>query len=244
MSTPGIKSRPAATPIDILPTDAARLYTHIHPALVLSLYALRFNAIVADPVPALLQTLIPLSTLQTAYVTICLPPTAGSGSSTPAVVPKTAKKRAGGAAKATSDSNTAKIVPALLSLILSLLAITPLTGITLILFGAPITTHFAHTFLAAAHIAILAFLPLVYVLGVDGERWREVVGLLLPVDEVVGGMVGTLVGAWAGAVPIPLDWDREWQKWPVTIVTGAYAGYALGKLAGGLVFKGRKIMFD
>ncbi|KAF2806285.1 glycosylphosphatidylinositol anchor biosynthesis protein 11 [Mytilinidion resinicola] len=242
MSTPGIKPRPAATPIDILPTDAARLYTHIHPALLLSLYALRFNAIVADPVPALLQTLIPLSALQIAYVTVCLPPTAGSGSSTPAV-PKAAKKRAS-AAKTATGSNTVKIVPALLSLILSLFAITPLTGITLILFGAPITTHFAHTFLAAAHIAILAFLPLVYVLGVDGERWREVVGLLLPVDEVVGGMVGTLVGAWAGAVPIPLDWDREWQKWPVTIVTGAYLGYALGKLAGGLVFKGRKIMFD
>jgi phosphatidylinositol glycan class F len=24
-------------------------------------------------------------------------------------------------------------------------------------------------------------------------------------------IVGTLVGAWAGAIPIPLDWDRPWQ---------------------------------
>ena len=38
--------------------------------------------------------------------------------------------------------------------------------------------------------------------------------------------------------------DREWQKWPVTIVTGAYIGFAVGKLAGGLLLKGRKIMFD
>jgi len=25
------------------------------------------------------------------------------------------------------------------------------------------------------------------------------------------GAIGTLVGAWLGAAPIPLDWDREWQ---------------------------------
>lgn len=36
---------------------------------------------------------------------------------------------------------------------------------------------------------------------------------------------------------------RGWQKWPVTIVTGAYLGYALGKILGGTVFKGKKIMF-
>ena len=37
--------------------------------------------------------------------------------------------------------------------------------------------------------------------------------------------------------------DREWQKWPVTIVTGAYIGYAVGKLLGGTLLKGKKIMF-
>lgn len=38
--------------------------------------------------------------------------------------------------------------------------------------------------------------------------------------------------------------DREWQKWPVTIVTGAYIGYAVGKLLGGTLLKGKKIMFE
>jgi phosphatidylinositol glycan class F len=57
------------------------------------------------------------------------------------------------------------------------------------------------------------------------------------------GAVGTLLGAWLGAVPIPLDWDREWQvlhplfqaypkKWPITIVVGAYFGHALSLLIG------------
>jgi phosphatidylinositol glycan class F len=72
---PAPKVRAPALPIDTLSTDAARLYTHIHPVLVLSLYALRFNATVADPVPALLQTLAPLAVLQVAYVAVCLPPT-------------------------------------------------------------------------------------------------------------------------------------------------------------------------
>lgn len=38
--------------------------------------------------------------------------------------------------------------------------------------------------------------------------------------------------------------DREWQKWPVTIVCGAYAGYAAGKLLGGVVLRGKTFAFD
>jgi hypothetical protein len=29
---------------------------------------------------------------------------------------------------------------------------------------------------------------------------------MLPIDEVYGGLLGTVLGAWLGAVPIPLDW--------------------------------------
>ncbi|KAF8246498.1 PIG-F-domain-containing protein [Wilcoxina mikolae CBS 423.85] len=62
------------------------------------------------------------------------------------------------------------------------------------------------------------------------------------VDEAFLGAVGACVGAWAGAVPIPLDWDREWQRWPVTILTGAYAGYVVGKTVG-WAGRGRKMPF-
>jgi len=96
--------------------------------------------------------------------------------------------------------------PAFLSLLLSFLVATPLLTATLVLFGAPITTHHTHTLLCGAHIALLSTVPLVYVHGVDGETWREIVAMLLPIDEVYGGLIGTVVGAWAGAVPIPLDW--------------------------------------
>lgn len=53
--------------------------------------------------------------------------------------------------------------------------------------------------------------------------------------------LGACVGAWIGAIPIPLDWDRDWQRWPVTVVVGMYFGAVVGKLAGGYLFKGSRI---
>lgn len=41
----------------------------------------------------------------------------------------------------------------------------------------------------------------------------EVAALASPIDEVFGASLGTLVGAWAGAVPIPLDWYAESTLW-------------------------------
>jgi phosphatidylinositol glycan class F len=50
----------------------------MHPILVLSLYAFKFPALVADPVSTLLSTLAPLAVLQIAFVAVCLPPTGGT----------------------------------------------------------------------------------------------------------------------------------------------------------------------
>ena len=38
--------------------------------------------------------------------------------------------------------------------------------------------------------------------------------------------------------------DREWQKWPVTIVTGAFFGFLIGRIAGATVFRGKVVEFD
>jgi hypothetical protein len=54
--------------------------------------------------------------------------------------------------------------------------------------------------------AVLTVLPLVYVHGVDKVKWREIAAVFMPFDEVWGATVGTCVGAWLGAIPIPLDW--------------------------------------
>lgn len=66
-----------------------------------------------------------------------------------------------------------------------------------------------------------------------------------PIDEVFGAAFGCALGAWLGAVPIPLDWDREWQKWPVTVVTGAFGGYVVGKFIGGFAgLRGKRIELE
>jgi phosphatidylinositol glycan class F len=64
-----------AAPISPLKNDIAAIYTYAHPAAILALYAYQFPAVVADPVPALLNILAPLAVLQIAYVAVCLPPT-------------------------------------------------------------------------------------------------------------------------------------------------------------------------
>lgn len=41
----------------------------------------------------------------------------------------------------------------------------------------------------------------------------------------------TIFGAWCGAYPLALDWDRPWQAWPLTPAIGAILGYILGSFA-------------
>lgn len=54
--------------------------------------------------------------------------------------------------------------------------------------------------------ALLSAAPLIYVHGVDGHVWREIWAVNRPADPVWGGALGCGVGAWLGAIPIPLDW--------------------------------------
>ena len=107
------KPRPIAAPIDILDNDTAKLYTHLHPILVLSLYAFKWRAIVADPVPALWNTLIWLGMLQVAYAALCLPPTTSGGSSSAAIAvdkKKPGEKKKAGPGKLEAGLNQKIIV--------------------------------------------------------------------------------------------------------------------------------------
>jgi phosphatidylinositol glycan class F len=150
--------------------------------------------------------------------------------------------------KQTHDSSkediSRRVTAAILSLTLSLLLGTPILAIVMVLFGAPFTTHHSQTALCAAHFAILSSTGLVYVHGVDNSVWREIWAFARPADAVWGGAFGTGVGAWLGAIPIPLDWDRPWQAYPITIITGAYIGYVLGSLvAQSPLLYGKRIEF-
>lgn len=121
----------------------------------------------------------------------------------------------------------------------------PLTVLAHVL-GAPLhpAALILNTAVLSLHVSLLTCLPLFYTHGVSGPAWRDVVAAWLPFDEagVWGGSIGCLVGGWLGAIPMALDWDRDWQAWPVTVLVGCYGGWAAGKTLLGPVFlKGRRI---
>jgi GPI ethanolamine phosphate transferase 2/3 subunit F len=99
-----------------------------------------------------------------------------------------------------------KYKPALISFAYSFLFGAPVIAIVLVLLGASLTTHQTHTLLCAAHMSLLMTAPLVYVRGVSLKVWQEIAALQAPLDEVFGATLGTALGAWLGAIPIPLDW--------------------------------------
>ncbi|KAK4191590.1 putative mitochondrial carrier protein [Podospora australis] len=207
-------------PVQTKQTPLAQSIRYAHPLLLGGILAARFPALisaVATPVSAMATSILPLTAaLQIVYAVICLPgPGGNSGSSS-----KKSKPRPGEKKKNESGGNNA-VITALLSMLLTAF-IVPFIYITMVLFGAPLLTHGWHTVLAAAHIAVLGMFPLFYVHGVDASAWAAVGGFKAPLDETFAGWAGSLLGAWLGAVPIPLDWDREWQKWPVPILVGAF----------------------
>lgn len=62
-----------SSPIELLPTGFATFFTNVHPALLLSVFYIRFPALVEDPTSALLINLLPLAITQILYAVICLP---------------------------------------------------------------------------------------------------------------------------------------------------------------------------
>jgi len=74
----------------------------------------------------------------------------------------------------------------------------------------------SETLLTASHIALLSAFPLSASISLSHENIARVLKLQYYSEFDIltwtyWGAVGTLVGAWLGAAPIPLDWDRDWQ---------------------------------
>ncbi|KAH8169417.1 GPI biosynthesis protein family pig-F domain-containing protein [Sarocladium implicatum] len=231
-STSPSAAAPNLYPIALLDTPASLAVAHARPAVYLALLALRFGALVRDPVSELRAALPVVAAGQLAYAICCLP-VAGSQEAKPS------RKSRPGERKKNEVSGPRPVVSAILSLLLSAIVV-PAVYILLVLFGAPFLDYTSHTMLCAAHFSLLGLFPIFYSRGVDPAALLSVAGAQAPFDEAFGGLLGAVLGAWLGAVPIPLDWDREWQRWPVTIMVGLYAGHCVGAKAGGLLFFGKR----
>lgn len=222
------------SPVQLKSTSAAQAGRHLQPAALAGLFLVQFNGLVDDPVRTLANTLPLVAVVQIGYVLVCLP-VAGSQAG------KLSKKAKPGDKKKQESGGPNPYIGLFLSLLLTAL-LTPALHLAFVLFGSPFLTHIPHTLLMSAHLALLALFPLFYVHGVDSGKWLAIGSAMAPLDETFGGCAGALFGAWLGAVPIPLDWDREWQKWPVTIMCGLYGGYIVGKTLGGSLLWGKRMV--
>ncbi|RUS79927.1 hypothetical protein EGW08_012315 [Elysia chlorotica] len=110
-----------------------------------------------------------------------------------------------------------------------------------ILFGAPFFESSAQTYHFAVLLTAQVFLPFCLFLGLDLDAWLRVFAYNSsewndPLELLVYyTSTCSLLGGWLGAVPIPLDWDRPWQVWPISCVIGALLGYSVGLLLSSIV---------
>jgi len=104
----------------------------------------------------------------------------------------------------------------------------------IVLFGAALTVDVSETFHLAALAASLSIWPCIFHYGLQWDNWVASIFVFegSPLTGIEGclslGGKGALIGLWLGAIPIPLDWDRPWQQWPITCVVGTLMGHALG----------------
>lgn len=118
-------------------------------------------------------------------------------------------------------------------MILALPIGTAVTAVTAVLFGAPTRYQsWSGTLQWAFLFSALTVAPSFWVLGTNKENWRRLFFFGKPIKNseilVYFSVHGGVVGAWVGAMPMPLDWNQPWQEWPICCTIGTLLGYFCG----------------
>lgn len=108
--------------------------------------------------------------------------------------------------------------------------------VVMILMGAPLSSHITGTVLLAGHFSVLVLFPILLFYRFETDTiFSEITAAsgtsVVLKNPILLSAVGAVLGTWVGVFPIPLDWDRDWQQWPITLVTGAYVGATVGSFA-------------
>ncbi|XP_048424130.1 uncharacterized protein LOC103939883 isoform X2 [Pyrus x bretschneideri] len=103
----------------------------------------------------------------------------------------------------------------------------PLTGLSL--------CHCSLFFYETRFVCFTQIVPAASVFGSSWTDWQRIFAFTKPI-EPVDYMIclpahGAVIGAWFGAFPMPLDWERPWQEWPICVSYGAIVGYLVGIVA-------------
>ncbi|KAL1809791.1 hypothetical protein ACET3Z_026781 [Daucus carota] len=102
--------------------------------------------------------------------------------------------------------------------------------------GAPVgIQHFSKTANWSILMSVFTIVPTASVFGSSWIEWRRIFAHAKPngpIDLLICLPAhGAVIGAWFGAWPMPLDWERPWQEWPICVSFGAMAGYMVGIVA-------------
>ncbi|AQL09811.1 uncharacterized protein [Zea mays] len=105
-----------------------------------------------------------------------------------------------------------------------------------IILGAPVgVKYWIATIYWSLVMSLFTFVPAACVFGASRIDWQDVLShsIYFTPTDVENYMIsapchGAVLGAWLGAWPMPLDWERPWQEWPICVTYGAVAGYLFG----------------
>ncbi|GME84804.1 unnamed protein product [Ambrosiozyma monospora] len=199
--------------------------------LVVSLF--KYHDILANVEKALLNSLVGLIALQTVYGLLITITTGSSKTNTAPASQKKKTKRISNTKKSASTPTGIDILLITVLLAISLVLSVPFFAI-LVLFGAPISPEYnIKNLYLSAHISLLTLFPfLVYYRTQLLKDFKLLFSSMNQLNQVTIITFGGLCGCWFGVLPIPLDWDRDWQAWPITLLVGTYVGAFIGGVVG------------
>ncbi|XP_073001976.1 uncharacterized protein [Typha latifolia] len=105
-----------------------------------------------------------------------------------------------------------------------------------IVLGAPVGIEYwpATTYWSFL-MSLFTFTPAACAFGPSRMDWHHILvfsNLANDVDWMISvSACGAIIGAWLGAWPMPLDWERPWQEWPICVTYGAITGHFVGMAA-------------
>nr|XP_034572211.1 phosphatidylinositol-glycan biosynthesis class F protein isoform X2 [Setaria viridis] len=105
-----------------------------------------------------------------------------------------------------------------------------------IVLGAPVgIKYWTVTIYWSLLMSLFTFVPAACVFGTSKIDWQNVLShsIYFTPTDIENYMIsapchGAVLGAWLGAWPMPLDWERPWQEWPICVTYGAVAGHLVG----------------
>ena len=125
-----------------------------------------------------------------------------------------------------------EVVKGLLILAISWLSLIYIT----VCFGAPLMSDWWQTGTFCLLLLLLTVFPCLVVGGPSLQSLTKVYTVEgdnrdnTTLQTLHSNALYSLLGAWLGAVPLPLDWDRDWQVWPISSCLGAALGHLLANL--------------